>query len=222
MRPGAGAAAEGYVLGGMLAFMRKTLSGSYLSSSCYRGRGGRRAQATAAASGWTPARAVCSRRVRWLSLAPIPAARPRSWRPAIRPKGGVMVDDTIYFGGGPNTRWSRNLAANRFVAVHLESASQVVVAEGRVDRISDPDDPRLRAADDAYEVKYKMRHGPPMWVLNPEVVIAWSNFPKDATRFRLWGTKNRITPLSWRIATTRPEVQPSGRRVDDRLWVAAG
>jgi hypothetical protein len=106
-------------------------------------------------------------------------------KPHVRPAWGVMVDDTIYFGGGPNTRWSRNLAANRFVAVHLESASQVVVAEGRVDRISDPDDPRLRAADDAYEVKYKMRHGPPMWVLNPEVVIAWSNFPKDATRFRL-------------------------------------
>ena len=108
-----------------------------------------------------------------------------SGRPHVRPTWGVLVDDTIYFGGGPNTRWSRNLAANPSVAVHLESASQVVVAEGRVDRISDADDPRLGAADDAYEAKYKMRHGPPMWVLNPEVVIAWSNFPKDATRFTL-------------------------------------
>jgi hypothetical protein len=96
-----------------------------------------------------------------------------------------MVKDTIYFGGSPNTRWSRNLAANPSVAVHLESGSEVVITEGRVDRISDAEDPRFEAADDAYEAKYKMRHGPPMWVLEPEVVIAWSNFPKDATRFRL-------------------------------------
>jgi hypothetical protein len=29
-----------------------------------------------------------------------------------------------------------------------------------------------------------MRHGPPIWVLAPEVVIAWTKFPTDATRFR--------------------------------------
>jgi hypothetical protein len=59
----------------------------------------------------------------------------------------------------------------------------VVIAEGTVDRISDAGDSRLVAADDAYEQKYNMRHGPPMWVLRPDVVLAWSNFPKDCTRF---------------------------------------
>jgi hypothetical protein len=104
--------------------------------------------------------------------------------PHVRPTWGVFVDDTIYFGGGPNTRWSRNLATNPRTTVHLESGTEVVIAEGEVDRITDAGDPRLKAADDAYEVKYKMRHGPPMWLLAPTVVFAWSSFPKDMTRFR--------------------------------------
>jgi hypothetical protein len=59
----------------------------------------------------------------------------------------------------------------------------VVIAEGTVGRITDADDPRVAAADDVYETKYKMRHGPPMWTLNPDLVLAWNNFPKDCTRF---------------------------------------
>jgi hypothetical protein len=59
----------------------------------------------------------------------------------------------------------------------------VVIAEGTIARITDGDDPRLVAADDAYEQKYEMRHGPPMWVLKPDLVLAWNNFPKDCTRF---------------------------------------
>jgi hypothetical protein len=105
-------------------------------------------------------------------------------RPHVRPTWGVFVDDAIGFGGGPKTRWSRNLDANPHVAVHLESGSEVVIAEGTVDRVTDRDDPRLKAFDDAYEPKYEMRHGPPIWLLKPEVVFAWKEFPKDMTRFR--------------------------------------
>jgi Pyridoxamine 5'-phosphate oxidase len=105
-------------------------------------------------------------------------------RPHVRPVWGVLVDDVIHFGGGPRTRWSRNLAANRWVSVHLESGSEVVIAEGPVDRIEDAGDPRLTKIDDAYETKYRMRHGPPIWVLHPAVVFAWREFPKDTTRFQ--------------------------------------
>lgn len=105
-------------------------------------------------------------------------------RPHARPTWGVLVDDTICFGGGPRTRWSRILDANPRVSVHLESGTQVVIAEGTVGRITDGDDPRLAAIDDAYEAKYDMRHGPPIWLLRPSVVIAWTDFPADATRFR--------------------------------------
>ena len=104
--------------------------------------------------------------------------------PHARPTWGVFVDETICFGGGPKTRWSRNLEANPNVSIHLESGAQVVIAEGVVDRITDANDPKLRSIDDAYEVKYDMRHGPPIWLLKPKLVIAWTEFPKDATRFR--------------------------------------
>jgi hypothetical protein len=105
--------------------------------------------------------------------------------PHARPVWGVFVDDAVCFGGGPDTRWSRNLAADPRASVHLESGTEVVIAEGSVERIADAADPRLRDIDDAYEVKYEMRHGPPVWVLRPDIVIAWTDFPKDATRFRL-------------------------------------
>jgi Pyridoxamine 5'-phosphate oxidase len=108
-------------------------------------------------------------------------------RSHVRPVWGVLVDDVIHFGGGPNTRWSKNLAARPWAVVHLESGSEVVIAEGPVERVEDPSDPRLKAIDDAYEAKYRMRHGPPLWVLRPQVVFAWREFPKDATRFRFVG-----------------------------------
>jgi hypothetical protein len=104
--------------------------------------------------------------------------------PLVRPVWGVFVDDTICFGGGPLTRWSRNLESNPRVSVHLENGTQPVIAEGAVDRLTDRDDPRLKGIDDAYEIKYEMRHGPPIWLLQPEIVLAWTEFPKDMTRFR--------------------------------------
>ena len=105
-------------------------------------------------------------------------------KPHSMPVWGVWVYDTLYFGGGPQTRWSRNLADNPKVAVHLESGSDVVILEGVVGRISDPADPRITRIDDAYEAKYKMRHGVPLWVLRPQVVFAWSKFPNDMTRWK--------------------------------------
>jgi hypothetical protein len=104
--------------------------------------------------------------------------------PTARPVWGVFVDDTIFFGGGPLTRWSRYLEQNPKVSLHLESGEKVVIAEGQVDRITEASDPLLTKVDDAYEVKYQMRHGPPIWVLRPRVVLAWSEFPKTMTRFR--------------------------------------
>jgi Pyridoxamine 5'-phosphate oxidase len=104
--------------------------------------------------------------------------------PLARPVWGVFVDDTVCFGGGPLTRWSRNLESNPWVSVHLEDGTRAVIAEGPVDRLTERDDPRLTRIDDAYEVKYKMRHGPPIWLLQPEIVLAWTEFPKDMTRFR--------------------------------------
>ncbi len=128
----------------------------------------------------------------WATVAEMLSAGRNYWictaspdaRPHARPTWGVFVDDTLCFGGGPQTRWSRNLAANPEVSLHLESGDRVVIAEGAVERLTEADDPRLVAIDDAYEAKYEMRHGPPIWLLRPRVVLAWTSFPKDMTRFR--------------------------------------
>lgn len=104
-------------------------------------------------------------------------------RPHAVPVWGVWVEGTLYFGGGPTTRWSRNLAAHPQVVVHLESGDDVVILEGTVDRIANPQHPLLSKIDDAYEAKYNMRHGIPLWVLRPEVAFAWNKFPDNMTRW---------------------------------------
>jgi hypothetical protein len=106
-------------------------------------------------------------------------------RPHVVPVWGVWdaARGTLYFGGGPDTRWSRNLTANPQVTVHLESGDDVVILEGVVERITDPNHPLVTPIDDAYEAKYQMRHGTPFWVLRPRVAFAWSKFPNNATRW---------------------------------------
>lgn len=106
-------------------------------------------------------------------------------RPHARPVWGVWVDGAVYFGGGPQTRWARNLAAHPDVVVHLESGDEVVILEGRVGRVDDPDDVVARVID-AYEAKYDFRHPAPFWELRPDVAFAWTDFPRDTTRWRFF------------------------------------
>lgn len=99
------------------------------------------------------------------------------------PTWGVWMEGSLYFGGGP-TRWARNLAENPRACVHLESGDNVVIVEGMVGRVEDRGDPVVRRVEEAYEAKYNFRHPPPFWVLRPRVAFAWSEFPKNATRWR--------------------------------------
>ncbi|HML21763.1 MAG TPA: pyridoxamine 5'-phosphate oxidase family protein [Aggregatilinea sp.] len=106
-------------------------------------------------------------------------------RPHARPVWGVLVDGVQYFGGGPQTRWARNLAARPEVVLHLESGDEVVIVEGTVTKLTeenaDPD--LLTRIDDAYEAKYNMRHGTPVWQLTPRVAFGWTKFPDDTTKW---------------------------------------
>jgi hypothetical protein len=105
-------------------------------------------------------------------------------RPHAVPVWGVWVEGTLCFGSGPDTRWSRNLAANPKVAVHLESGDDVVILEGVVEQITDSNHPLVKQVDDASKAKYQMGSGSPFWVLRPQVAFAWSQFPTNATRWR--------------------------------------
>jgi nitroimidazol reductase NimA-like FMN-containing flavoprotein (pyridoxamine 5'-phosphate oxidase superfamily) len=107
-------------------------------------------------------------------------------RPHTRPVWGVWVDETMYFGGGPDVRWARNLAANPEVTVHLESGDEAVIIEGTVDKLTEENaDPALLTRlDDAYEAKYGIRHGTPVYRVRPRVAFAWKEFPTTPTRWR--------------------------------------
>lgn len=109
-------------------------------------------------------------------------------RPHAVPVWGVLVDGVLYHGGGGDTRRARNLDANPHMAVHLESADQVVqvvIVEGVVDKLAEDtaDADLLRRVDDAYEAKYGMRHGTPVWALRPQRALAWTEYPTTATRW---------------------------------------
>lgn len=118
----------------------------------------------------------------------MPGAR-NYWLATVRPDGrphsvpvwGIWLDGTFYFGGGRRTRKARNLETNPHVVVHLESGDDVVILEGVAEEITDPS--LLVRIDDAYEAKYGIRHGTPIWALRPRAAYGWDDFPKSATRW---------------------------------------
>jgi hypothetical protein len=104
-------------------------------------------------------------------------------RPHSVPVWGVWVEGAVCFGGGPQTRWARNLTANPKVAVHLEKGDDVVILEGEVGRVERPDDPLVARVQEAYQKKYEMPHPPPFWVLRPAKAFVWYKDILSATRF---------------------------------------
>lgn len=112
------------------------------------------------------------------------------WLSTVRPDGrphavpvwGVWVDGAFHFGGGRTTRKAKNIAENPYVVAHSESGDEVVILEGVAEEVTDP--ALQERLDDAYETKYGIRHGTPVWALRPRVAHAWTAFPKDATRWK--------------------------------------
>lgn len=111
-------------------------------------------------------------------------------RPHATPVWGLWVDDRLYFGGSPKTRRSRNLAANPAVVVHLESGTDVVIVHGDARAVRLPDPSLTRRLAEASANKYGYKPGPNeyqpggVYEVIPRVVLAWKQFPKDATRWR--------------------------------------
>lgn len=105
--------------------------------------------------------------------------------PHARPTWGVWVDEMFYCGGGERTRWVRNLASNPNIVVHREDAEEVVILEGKAERIDDEtaDTTLIGRLDRAYEKKYDIPHGTPFFAVRLDKVFAWSTYPTDATRW---------------------------------------
>ncbi|QQS45518.1 MAG: pyridoxamine 5'-phosphate oxidase family protein [Acidobacteriota bacterium] len=112
--------------------------------------------------------------------------------PHATPVDGLWIDGELYFGGSPTTRRNRNLSKNPAVCVHLESGSDVVILQGEAHELKNPE--RSLTTMLSEESKKKYGYGPApedyeklagVYIFRPRKVLAWSNFPKDATRWRL-------------------------------------
>jgi Pyridoxamine 5'-phosphate oxidase len=106
-------------------------------------------------------------------------------RPHVRPVAATYVDGRIFVSGRPETRWLRNLEANREASAHLDGGHDVVIVEGVV---------ASWTADRALAERLAARHadagigaeafeGRLVHALVPRVVYAWREFPADVTRF---------------------------------------
>jgi hypothetical protein len=125
--------------------------------------------------------------VYWLATADSAGA------PHLNPIWGPWVDGRWYVEGGP-TRWQRNLRANPQMAIHVESANDVVIVEGTaVEIVAPPTDvaERILAGYSKYKAIYQAdasnwaQGG--LWELAPVKAFAWTTFPKDMTRFTFEG-----------------------------------
>jgi hypothetical protein len=109
-------------------------------------------------------------------------------RPHVVPVDGIWVDDLWYFGGSDQAIHQRTVAANPNVVMHLEDAMKAVIVEGEV-RETRPTAAIAKRLAAASRAKYgyapsvsSYQKGVP--TLFPSRVLAWTSFPKDATRFR--------------------------------------
>lgn len=108
--------------------------------------------------------------------------------PHVVPLDGLWIDDRWYHGGSPETLHRRLVAANPEVTMHLPHPWDVVIVEGTVTEAGTADELAERLAT-TFAEKYP-EYGPAnvdLWrgahVLVPRKVLAWSDFPRDATRF---------------------------------------
>ena len=118
--------------------------------------------------------------------------------PHATPVDGLWLDDALYFGGSPQTKWHRNLAANPALSVHLESASDVVILRGQVRGLTAPARSLTAALSKASTEKYGYAPDPEtyetggVYVFRPNVVLAWKQFPNDATRWEFHNGGSRV------------------------------
>jgi hypothetical protein len=115
-------------------------------------------------------------------------------RPHVVPRWGVWLDGTFWYDGSPETVHVRNLDVSTSAVLHLESGHEVTIVEGE----SLVPDPITGELGERLAAEYARKYGPQytpsadawsgeiaggMRRIDPVKVIAWSEFPKDLTRF---------------------------------------
>ena len=110
--------------------------------------------------------------------------------PIARPIDGMWVANALYFGGGQNVRWMRNLRTNPNACLTLEDAESVVILEGAVATIK-PDAALAATLKSQAAEKYEWaasqnveEYEAETCVFRPRKALAWTLLFRDATRFR--------------------------------------
>ena len=112
-------------------------------------------------------------------------------RPHATPVDGLWLEDKLYFGGSPESRWQRNLGSNPAMQVHLESATELLILRGEAKPLNAPAKGLTVSLSKASKEKYGYAPAPEQYakagifVFQAQVVLAWKQFPKDATRWQL-------------------------------------
>ena len=114
--------------------------------------------------------------------------------PHLTPTWAIWLDNCLYFDGSPETRRMRNIAANPHVAVSLEDGTHAVIVEGVVRTMGRPSREFAERLARTYSAKYA-GHGyepePDTWnegglyVLEPNLALAWTEFGVDMTRWTI-------------------------------------
>lgn len=109
-------------------------------------------------------------------------------RPHAMPVWALWIDDSVVFSTDPESRKARNLARRPDAVIHLDSGDDVVIVEGRVERVAGDALPERFV--DNYESKYGYRmdvSNPDFafYRLRPSRILAWreSEMPTSAVRF---------------------------------------
>lgn len=124
----------------------------------------------------------------------ISTTRPDS-RPHAIPRWGVWLDSRFWYDGSLETVHARNLGTAGPCVLHLESGTDTVIVEG----ISTAAKPITGDMGERLAAEYARKYSPAytpepgswsdahaggMRIIEPTKVIAWSDFPKDVTRFK--------------------------------------
>lgn len=116
-------------------------------------------------------------------------------RPHVVPRWGVWLDGAFWYDGSPETIHVRNLMDDTRCVLHLEDGARAVIVEG-TSVASDPVQGELgKRLSGEFARKYGPDYTPPpdawadeiaggMRTLRPMKVMAWTEFPKDLTRYR--------------------------------------
>ena len=114
-------------------------------------------------------------------------------RPHVMPTWAVWDGQRIFFDGSPETRRMRNIAANPHVAVHLEDGNEAVIVEGRAREYGRPGPDLSNRLAALYGEKYAEQGYSPepdswndggLYVVEPALVLAWTEFGVDMTRWK--------------------------------------